>query len=381
MRKIIVLAVLLCLCLCGCSSLMDGSYNNKTPHQAQEGETSQDSVYASNYSGLCKALSNLIKSGTQSSIIYVSRYNQSAIEADMRKAVEQTKQEDPIAAYAVDTIEWKLGTSSGQSAVAVTVNYIHDRTEIMKIRTVADLEVARTVIAAELAECSTGVVLYVQSYEKVDFAQLVEDYGLERPQMVMEIPRVTANVYPEEGKSRVVELKFYYQTSRDSLRSMQDQVSPVFRSAALYVSGDAQEQEKFSQLYSFLMERYDYKVETSITPAYSLLRHGVGDSRAFATVYAAMCREAGLDCRVISGTCQGESWYWNLICVDGQYYHLDLLRSNTIGGMTLCWDADMQGYVWDYSAYPESLPPVQETPDTTGTEPTETTVVTDETEE
>ena len=44
------------------------------------------------------------------------------------------------------------------------------------------------------------------------------------------------------------------------------------------------------------MERYDYRIETSITPAYSLLRHGVGDSRAFAVVYAAMCQQAGLEC-------------------------------------------------------------------------------------
>ena len=72
-------------------------------------------------------------------------------------------------------------------------------------------------------------------------------------------------------------------------------MKPVFESAVLYVSGDGAEKQKFSQLYAFLMERFDYKVETSITPAYSLLRHGVGDSRAFATVYAAMCRLAGLE--------------------------------------------------------------------------------------
>ena len=300
----------------------------------------------------------------------MSRYDQSTISRDMQRAVEQVCRTDPVAAYAVDAIEWELGASGAQSAVAVNIRYIHNRTEIMKIRTVKNLAGARTVIGAELADCSTGVVLYLEDYEAADFAQLVEDYAAENPQIVMETPNVTVNVYPETGESRVVELKFSYQTSRDALRNMQNQVNPVFRSAVLYVSGDAGALEKFSQLYSFLMERYDYDIQTSITPAYSLLRHGVGDARAFSIVYGAMCRSAGLDCRTISGTRQGESWYWNLICVDDMYYHVDLLASNLSGGIQLLHDRDMQGYVWDYSAYPESIAPENTTPETTAPEST-----------
>ena len=119
--------------------------------------------------------------------------------------------------------------------------------------------------------------------------------------------------------------------------------------------------EKASLLYSFLMERYDYKIETSITPAYSLLQHGVGDDRAFATVYAAMCEQSGLKCQVITGTRWGEPWSWNLIYVGGVYYHVDLLRCSKEGVFTTRMDADMAGYVWDFSAYPESVLPEPET--------------------
>ena len=144
---------------------------------------------------------------------------------------------------------------------------------------------------------------------------------------------------------------------------MQSQVKPVFDSAALYVCGEGSENQKFSQLYAFLMERFDYKVETSITPSYSLLRHGVGDSRAFATVYAAMCRAAGLECIVVTGTRSGEPWSWNIICEDGYYWHVDLLHSNEGGRFRKVLDADMEGYVWDYSAYPlcDNAPVMDET--------------------
>ena len=168
----------------------------------------------------------------------------------------------------------------------------------------------------------------------------------------MEIPKVTVGVYGT-GASRVVELNFAYENSRDALQLMRSQVKPVFDAAEMYVSGDAADRQKYSQLYAFLMERFDYKVETSITPAYSLLHHGVGDSRAFATVYAAMCRKAGLECMVVTGTRSGEPWVWNIILDNGSYQHVDLLRCSDQNRFRTVADRDMEGYVWDYSAYPQ----------------------------
>ena len=198
------------------------------------------------------------------------------------------------------------------------------------------------------------------------FAQFVQDYAEENPQTVMEIPQVSQSSYGT-GKDRVVELIFTYQTNRDSLRRMQSQVQPVFDSASLYVSGEGEDFQKFSQLFGFLMERFDYKFETSITPAYSLLRHGVGDSRAFATVYAAMCRSAGLECMTVTGTRSGEPWTWNIILDNGCYYHVDLLRSSANGQFREYTDRELGNYVWDYSAYPACVG-VEASPDT---EPTE----------
>jgi len=152
----------------------------------------------------------------------------------------------------------------------------------------------------------------------------------------------------------VIELSFTYQTSRETLRTMQAYVQPVFRAANLNVSAEEEELTKFNRMYAFLMERSDYRQETSITPSYSLLRHGVGDSKAFAVVYGAMCRDAGLDCQIVTGTRDGEPRTWNIVCVDGIYYYVDLLNSLNAGRLQLLIDDNMRGYVWDYSAYPET---------------------------
>ena len=344
------LALLLCGCmaLSGCSGLFDGHYVSVQPHEQQSAGVGDGMIVAMEYEELCDALTGLIETGSEEGVISVSKYRQERILPDMQRAVEEVCQEHPVAAYAVNEITYDLGTRGG-TALAVTIDYLHDRSEIQKISQVEDMEEAVSAIAGSLNRCDAGLVLQVSEYEDTDFVQVVESYAWEHPELVMELPQVAVNIYPEAGETRVVEIKYSYRTSRDSLKKMQDQVQPVFDSAALYVSGDAADGEKYSQLCSFLMERYDYQYATSITPTYSLLRHGVGDSKAFATVYAAMCRQAELECLVVSGTYNAESRYWNIICDDGVYYHIDLLA----GGSKMRTDRQMDSYVWDYSSYPE----------------------------
>lgn len=346
------LALALSLLLTGCGWL-DGSYLSVTPHQQQRQNAQTEVISASNYSELIEALETIIAEGTEMAAINVADYPASALERGVEMATDHVMAYDAVAAYAVKQINCELGASVGQPAVAVTIDYHHGRAEIQQIRKVRDSREAQKIVAEALEGFEPGIVLLVEEYEVRDYTQFVQDYAQENPQTVMETPQVTEAVYGSGG-SRVVELVFTYQNSRDSLRRMQTQVQPVFDSAVLYVSGDDADRQKYAQLYAFLMERFDYKLETSITPAYSLLRHGVGDSRAFATVYAAMCRDAGLECLVVTGTHAGEPWTWNLVLDDGQYYHVDLLRCSESGGFREFPDAEMGEYVWDYSMYPAS---------------------------
>ena len=192
----------------------------------------------------------------------------------------------------------------------------------------------------------------------------------------METPEVKAQIYPDAGRERVLELKFAYQSSRDSLRTMREMVQRVFVSSSLYVSHDAEDFRVLSQLYAFLMERFDsYQIKTSITPAYSLLNHGVGDSSAFAEVYAEMCRRADIECMVVVGTRSGEPWTWNIVREDGYYYHVDLLACHAQGSFRCLTDTQMDEYVWDYSAYPQCVEkPAPEAPPQESDPAVETTI-------
>lgn len=343
----------LCILLSGCSALLSDTYVSILPHEDQSSGIHSDTIMASDYQMLCAVMEDLVAVGTEHAVINIGDYDQDKVALDMETAVRYISANYPLGAYAVDVINYEIGRSGGFPAISVDIAYLHSRTELRLIETVANMEEAAAQIGAALKDCDTGLVLLVEDFAETDFAQLVADYADENPNIVMETPQVAAGLFPDNGKSRVVELNFAYQTNRDALRNMRSQVQPVFSAATLYVSGDGSDYQKYYQLYAFLMERSsDYTIETSITPAYSLLRHGVGDSNAFATVYSAMCRQAELECHVITGTRDGEPWCWNMVHDNGRYYHVDLLRSSTTGRFLEMTDDQMDGYVWDYSAYP-----------------------------
>ena len=380
MRRLGAIFLCLSLMLAGCG-WMDGEYHSVTPYQQHSGSGDSKTETAKNYLQLRTALENMVSSGTESRIITVAEFQQDQLALSMDMAVRHVKTSYPIGAYAVEEITYEVGTVGGATAVAVEIQYRHERNEIQKIRKVGTMAQACELIEQAVANCDASLVILVDHYELTDIQQLVDDYADANPSIVMETPEVTEQMYPESGQERVWALRFTYQTSRDDLRTMQLQVERIFNSAALYVNQDAGDGQKLSQLYSFLMERFDqYQVKTSITPAYSLLNHGVADSNAFAEVYAEMCTRAGVECHVVVGTRGGQPWSWNIVLDEGYYYHVDLLACQSRGSYRALTDENMTDYVWDYSSYPactgrppitvEDPPPEETEPSEVSTEPT-----------
>ena len=360
-RRLLIMLVVLSMLLAGCGNWMDGSYAVVKPHTEQGYRQEFEVTEVSTYLEMRDAMSAMIASGVEVGILSVQNMDLGSVDDYLEKAKLYIMRSDPIGCYAVKNITYEIGTVAGVETAAISIYYNHSKAEIQQIKYVEDMGDAEELIQTALNQCESSLVMKVENYSRFEYEQAVQNYAQTRPDMVMELPQITVTEYPKTGSKRVVEIQFVYQSTRESLRSMQSYVQPVFSSAALYVSGEEENAVKYSRLYAFLMERNAYKQETSITQAYSLLRHGVGDSKAFAVVYAAMCRRARLECYAVSGTRNGEPWCWNIIRQGDVYYHVDLIQSHLSGGYATYTDDQMQGYVWDYSAYPACVEPKPET--------------------
>lgn len=352
MKKTPLLLLALCLLLCGCDSFLDGSYASLTPHAAQRVPISQGMVTVSTVRESIEFLTDMTENGREYAVFALDPTNAAEILEEMDVSILYVTNNNPIASFTVDTISYEVGNMAGVQAVGVTVSYNTNRMAMETMRHAENSASARDLITEALSQCKDRIVILVNSYSYMDFEKHIREFIAQRPDAVMETPQVAIRFYPDAGTLRVMDVRFSYQNQLESLQAMQNYVQPVFAAAEMNVRGEDAEYVKFSRLFSFLMERNEYRLGVSNTPAYSLLRHGVGDSMAFARVYATMCHRADLECYVVSGTRNGESWTWNIIRVGDRYYHIDLLRAHQLGGFT-CWtDGEMDGYIWDYSSYP-----------------------------
>ena len=349
---VFVCVIIVSVVLTGCAFWMSGEYLSVTPHIEQNSYDNDDVVLIENYADVEAALSNLVEHANEKITLSMSFIDETIAKLYIENAIQYIQFEHPIGAYAIEKVNYEIGVSRDASVIACSITYRYDRGQILRIKKAANMQDALNSVYDALKNCDQSVTFMIEDYSEMDILQTVQSYSESYPNLVMEIPAVNVSVYPEYGEKRVVDIFFVYQTSRDALRKMQETVANVFTSAELYVRGTEQVLDIYTKLFSFLMERNEYTLETSITPAYSLLHHGVGDSRAFANVYAAMCRQSGLDCLVVSGTKNGTPWFWNMVRYRGRYHHVDVIQAEKNGQIQLLPDSEMIGYVWDYSAYP-----------------------------
>ena len=302
MKRIALVLAAVCLLLSGCVSWMEGNYVSITPYMSPDDSDGQDIHWISNKEQLFDAVRDMVNSGDTDDLFFVRDYGESTLNTDKWVVRYNIMNNDPVGAYSVQDIQFELGVNGGRSTLAVNIEYSRQKSEILRMKTLTEMEDVKNALAAALSGMETELVFYMEGYQNTDFAQMVENYARENPNEVVEIPRVGVSLYPDSGENRVVELSFSYQTDRDSLRIMQSHVRQIFESAKLYVSGVEEDEVVLSRLYVFLTGGIDVNRilgqnrDSSITPAYSLLRYGIGDSKAFATVYAAMCRQVGLEC-------------------------------------------------------------------------------------
>ena len=391
MKRIAVLFLAACLLLSGCGTWTEGGYVSVTPYLSSDDSGRQDVQWISDKEQLYEAIRYMVSKGLTEDVFFVRDYSETDVNTDAIIVRYNIMSQDPIGAYAVEDIQFELGVNGSRATLAVKIIYSRQKAEILRMKTIRGTEEVRSALAAALDNMDPELVFYMEDYRETDFAQMVEDYALDHPDEVIELPRVGVSLYPATGEKRVVELSFAYQTNRDSLRDMQKQVQQIFESAKLYVSGDESDYSKLSRLYVFLTGGVDADrimrpaSGSSITPAYSLLRYSIGDSKAFATVYAAMCRQVGVECLTVSGTRNGEAWFWNIVRDGDRYAHVDVTRCVLAGYFRERADGEMDGYVWDYYAYPACAwaeeEPSEETEEVTAPEAEEDTTVPPETEE
>lgn len=372
------IALALALMLSGCGIVSNRYVNTKAHTDSYAQPEKAEAQTVATRQELENAMLTLIHSGVKEAELNATNYSGDFV-ADFAEVQEDILSTDPESAYMVESISKRITAVDPYYKLNLLFCYRRAPMDAENAQTVSESgKRVEDIVAEAMERCEEKLLLRFDDYHTTDFNAIAEEYFENNLLCVMAKPSITARSYPATGSARLMELSFTYSglAGKPTLEGMRSSVDTIMDSAEGYVKGTMTEMEKAMLLYSFLAERFDYKVEPSTTPAYDMLFSGIADSHTFSAVYYAMCERAGLECTEVSGTKDAEPYNWVILELGAGTWHVDPLSDEQAGRRSLQFltDSQMVGYEWE-GDYPVcfgyvELPPVQEVAVTEATENT-----------
>ncbi|MBP1762291.1 MAG: uncharacterized protein H6Q64_1833 [Firmicutes bacterium] len=179
------------------------------------------------------------------------------------------------------------------------------------------------------------------------------------------------NSWSYQGNKATLTITFTYSLTAQQISALDSKVDNIISAA---ITPQMSEFEKEKVLHDYIVNHcaYDYKnLQNNSVPATSFTQYGVlalgkGVCQGYADAMYRLCREVGLECRVVIGQANDSgNWVshaWNILKIGGQYYQLDVTWDDPVmadGTQTLNYNyfnltnAEMDlDHSWDTSDYP-----------------------------
>ena len=357
-RCALALALIGCvLMLAGCGNLFDREYLSITDYEppVQEAPADEDVVTVRNLRELRKAVTELLDNGAeQGRVVFDAAYD-GEMSDDLAGVCWQVRTQDALFAYCVESISYDLTKLVTHYEARFTIRYSvagQDRDSIVRLQLTNGLE--RQLREAILrGDEKLVVVISRSSLSAEDVARMVSRVYRADPIAQPREPRVTVNMLSGTGQQRLYEINFNYLLSAEDLaerRSALQALDPFAEEEAL--PEDAPHRALFACEY--LLDHSSF-AESGQSDIYSALVLGEAGSEGLALAYLDLCGRLNVPCQIVYGQRDWQSCCWNIIHLDGAYYHVDVSACMIDGmeaGFLLPDETMWSRYRWDISSYP-----------------------------
>lgn len=194
-----------------------------------------------------------------------------------------------------------------------------------------------------LSDEAGAIMVILNGFSRKSSAIDISDFGLEASQaeaLALEIADIdgenpysitSLNAYEQDGQLAKT-LAVYYTTSTIQIYSpdMEKISAEVERVVDQVVSPGMSDYDIAKALHDYVVLHCDYDMRyyTGGLPAVSysaegMLLEGSAVCAGYAKAYQLLMEEAGISCEYVTGTANGGSHGWNIVNIDGQWYHVD----------------------------------------------------------
>ena len=352
-RTLAALTAAAALVLTGCSALLERDYVSVTPHSfAPTAEGDPSVLRADSYQELVNALIYLVNAGAQEGTIRLY-LDPEELEGDLEAACLEVVQEDPLGAYAVEHIKYRVTSLVTYEEARVSLTYRRTPEQISSIVQATGVTAIRTELAEALSAFDSECVLRISYFDgdEAFIRDLAAQAYYSVPVSALGMPELSIQIYPDSGLQRIVEILLTYPLERTELERRERAVE-LWLEALTAPLADRQGDALLSAAARAILAAGTYDPEGGGT-AYDLMEDGRADSEGFALALAALGERLELSCQVAQGTLEGQPHFWNVVQAGDGWRHLDL---SALTGEALLFHTDQElsqlGYAWDADTLP-----------------------------
>jgi hypothetical protein len=378
-----LVALVLCFAalviLPGCASILEGDVSDITAHEKPAATTAESVIEASTYDELKARILEFVKARIENGLIHVSSYK-GDIYQDVDSACAEIANKDPYGAYAVISLMGIPTRVVSYFEVDIRIDYNKNVTkkQLDGIITVATQRSLRSTLQDKLTSYTPSLAVLTKSIPltEADVDAMVQQIYYENPMYIVMMPIPTVEFFPELGPDRICEFTFgYSRYESPTLKVMAEALEKTARRVAESVTGGNDDGAILLSLCKTLMDSTeydtavaqsgDYSTQNIAATAYGALINGSAIGEGYAMAYKALCDELDLECDVVVGKLDGKTHAWNIIALDGDYYHVDASMCDVDGLETAFMknDAEMkEHYSWDRLKYNACNGPAYEIP-------------------
>ena len=346
--------------LCGCSWL-DKEYVSIHDYvfSEQEKNMTGSRFTVHSFNALTSALLGMVYEGrTEGSIVFDPNYEGDAGE-DLDRACRMLRTEDALCAYCVENISYEFNKIVTINEANVTFSYSKVSESPRRIVHLGFSSEAESAILNAFDRGTRTLTLLVgrSGFSAEDMAaQVVKTYR-DNPTVIPKKPEATVNVFSGAGSQRLYEINIDYGLSTAMLWQCRMELE-MFKPLSHLDKSSLSEVERAYAACRYLVENCEITENPEENSAYSALIQKSANNEGLAFAYVELCRQLGVDCRIVYGQRDWKEHCWNIVRMDDSYYHVDITQCAK-GGPALGFmqnDESFWGiYRWDVAAYPKCV--------------------------
>lgn len=353
-----MLSAALAFSLCGCSSMFDKEYTevkNYTP-PVPEKTADTEKVTVRNFTALKKAIIDMVYQGESGgSLAFDPNYDGDAMK-DIEEACWQVRTQNALCAYCVVNISYEISKIVSYYEAGITIDYAASAVPVSEIIQLPYAIGVEDILKEAMDNNRSRIVIFINasSYSRDKMEKMVTDVYRSNPVCSVREPETDVSLYSGASMQRLYEITLDYGLPEDELIRRKSQLKnlDVRSNTDAFNMDDAHEA---LAACGYLAENCELVDDAYENTAYSALIKNSANSEGIALAYVEMCHQLGIDCRIVYGQLAWQDHCWNIIQIDGEYYHVDVSACISYGieqGFLRSDESMWMNYRWDTASYP-----------------------------